>query len=126
LGHCAKHLGRTLLMADVCDFLATSHMLNHVDDGGKIVLAHILPREIPEGLVVVVGIKVSVMTTIGVSAGVAEPHIVASASSHKCGSNVSIVDNPGVSGVKNTMLHEHGRLGDVVTAMVIDRAMHLL
>ena len=96
LSKSAVHLCSTLGVTNVSDFLVSSLTLNHVNDGWKIVLAHVLPGEVPELLLIMVRVQVVVVATEGVTTRVAEPHIITGAGCNECWCNVTIVNNPAV------------------------------
>ena len=113
LRECAEHLSGTLRVANVSDFLSVSLALDGINYGGKVIGSHLKPGEVPELLLVVIWVVLSVGTAISVTARVAKPHIVASASGDEGGSDVGVVDDPAVGGVEDSMLEEHGWLAHV-------------
>ena len=57
-------------MSDVCNFLSISLILDHVNDSWYIILGHILKSEVPELLLVGVGIQFLMLTTERIAARV--------------------------------------------------------
>ena len=47
----SKHLGCALRMANIGHFLLTRHLLDVVEEGGRVEIAHLLEAELPECLV---------------------------------------------------------------------------
>ena len=106
----SKHLGCSLGVTNISHFLSASFALNHINHGRKIILAHIVPAEVPVFGFVLVVIPSSVAKTESITAGIAKPNVVACASSHKSWGYLWIVHDPTISRVKNAVLEEHGGL----------------
>ena len=90
----SEHLSGTLGVANIGDFLPLSLVLDHVDHGGQVVLAHLVPTEVPVLLLILVVIPRGVAETVSVATGVSEPDIVAGAGCHKGRSHICVVDDP--------------------------------
>jgi hypothetical protein len=78
-----------------------------VDHGRDIVSAHVVPTKIPVFLLVFLMIKAGVAETVSVATGVAEPDIVAGASSYEGGGDIGVVHDPCVGRVEDAVLEEN-------------------
>ena len=94
LGQAREHLCGSLGVADVGNFLSISCGLDEVNDCGQIVGTHVEPGEVPELLLIVVRVVCSMRATVGVSTGVAKPHIVPSSGCDESWGDVGVVHHP--------------------------------
>jgi hypothetical protein len=77
------------------------------EDGGKVVVGHVLEGELPE-LLPLVGVVLDVLPGVLVASAVAQPHVVALVGQHEPWSLVLVVDDPGVRAVEEAVLEENG------------------
>ena len=106
-------------MTDVGNLLSASLILDGINDGRKVISTHVVPGEIPELLLIMVRVILGIRSAERVTTRVAKPHIVAPARRHERWSDISVINDPAVGRVQNTMLEEHGRLSHVGVGVLV-------
>jgi len=97
----------------VSHFLSASLPLNHVNHSREIVLAHFVPTEVPVFGFVLFMVQRGMVKTESGTAGVSKPNVIAGASSYEGRRYISVVDDPTICGVQDTMLHKDRGLHSV-------------
>ena len=91
-------------MADICNFLSIGLLLNHLDSGRQVVQPHLVEGKIPEELLVIVGVKRDMRSTVSIAARVSQPDIISSIDSYEGRCFVNIVANKAVGCINDAML----------------------
>ena len=96
-------------MTNICNFLSIGLLLNHLDSGRQVVQSHLVEGKIPEELLVMVGVKRDMRSTVCIAARVSQPDIISSTCCYKSWRYICIVHDPGIGRVETTVLEENGR-----------------
>jgi hypothetical protein len=100
------HLDGSLTVADVTHLLL-GDSVDIFEDGGDVVVSHVLEGELPK-LLVFIGIVFGVVPGVLIAATVAQPHVVASVGEHESRRLILIVDDPSVRTVDQPVLEDDG------------------
>lgn len=100
------HLHSSLAVSSIANLLF-GDSVDIGEDGGEIVVCHMLEGELPK-LLIFVWIVFGVISGVFISATVAYPHIVASIGQQKSWGFIFVIDYPCVGTVEKTVLEDDG------------------
>ena len=95
-----KHLGCSLWMAYICNFLMTGLSCDIVKGCWKIIKTHVCPIKVPKLLFILPWIIFSICATISISSWISKPNIISRTCGNKCRRNICVVHDPTVCRVK--------------------------
>ena len=101
----SKHLRGSLRVTHVSHLLPSSLALDHVNHGRYVEFAHVVPCKVPVFRFVLVVVPRRMAKTESVATGVAQPNVVAGACSYEGRRDISVVHDPTICGVQDTVLH---------------------
>lgn len=100
------HLHGALAVAQIA-YLLLCHLINVSEDGGEVVICHMLEGKLPK-LLVFVGVELGMVAGVFVASAVAQPHVVPLVRQHEARRFVLVIHQPGVGTVEQTMLQDDG------------------
>jgi len=99
-----KHERGALRVPDVAQVALSGCLLDILEGRREVMLGHLLPREVPE-LLLLVG-EAAVGEAVLVATAVGEPDVKVPVREKEGAAEVFVVDDPGVRGVKQPVLHK--------------------
>jgi hypothetical protein len=100
------HLDAALAVAHIVRFLV-GELVDVGEEGGEVVVSHVLEGELPE-LLVLVRVVLGVVPGMFVPPAVAQPDIVAFVGEHEGWSLALVVDEPSIGAVQEAVLQNDG------------------
>lgn len=100
------HLHGALAVAQIANLLF-GDLIDVCEDGGEVVICHVLEGKLPK-LLVFVGVELGVVAGVLVASAVSQPHVVPLVRQHKARRLVLVIHQPGVGTVEQTMLQDDG------------------